>query len=145
MAVSRLIRGRSPDQRIAEVWHVGARNAVPCRPLYLRGRPALQLEDAVPVMPPPRASVAAVAATRRDGVWPFDADVRLIKVQRVAPLLTPGREPEPLKVELMEEREPVVHLLERQVFRADPRAFVEHSAHPVARPFPLRERRDGAL
>src|SRR5688572_16660382 len=98
---------RTPDQGVAVVWHVRPRHAVQRRPCDLRWRPPLDLEDAVAVIPPAGAPVAAVATARRDGIRAFDADVCLVEVEGIAPLFPACREPEALQVELMEEGEAV--------------------------------------
>src|SRR5437763_11699253 len=101
------------------------RHAVARRPFNLRRRPPLDLEDTVAVVPPAGAPVPVVAAARRNGVRTLDADVRLVEVEGVAPLLAARGEAEALEVELVEEGEAVVHVLERQVVRPDAGALVE--------------------
>src|ERR1700683_4787801 len=99
----RLNGGRgTPNQRIACIWHRSAGDADLGLFLDLRGRPPLQLENAVPMVPPAGASVPVVAAARGNRIRPFDADICLVEVESIAPLLSTGGEPQPLQVELVE-------------------------------------------
>src|SRR5262249_41402673 len=139
-AAGALVGTRTPDQGVAVVRHMRPRHAVERRTLDLRRRPPLDLEDAVAVVPPACAPVPVVATARRNGVRALDANVCLVEVEGVAPLLPARGEPEALKVELVEEGESVVHVLERQVIWPDAGALVEDPPHPVACPFPLIER-----
>src|SRR5713101_9349648 len=97
------------------------------------------------MVPPTGASIAAVAATWGDGIRSLDADIRLVEVQCVAPLLPSSGKPQAFQVELVKEGKPIVHIFEGQIFRADPRALIEHPTHLVAGPFPLSKGRNGTL
>src|SRR6202158_3396739 len=122
------LNGRSgaPNQRVAGVGHRSTGDADLGLFLDLRGRPPLQLEDAVPMVPPAGASVPVVAAAGGNRIRPFDAYICLVEVKSIAPLLSTGGEPQPLQVELVEQREAVVHVLERQIVGAGARPLREN-------------------
>jgi hypothetical protein len=58
----------APNQRVAVVGHGSTGDADLGLFLDLRGRPPLQLEDAVPMVPPAGASVPVVAAAGGNGI-----------------------------------------------------------------------------
>src|SRR5215469_16830732 len=127
----------APNQCVTGVGHGSTGDADLSLFLDLRGRSPLQLEDAVPMVPPAGASVPVVAAARGNRIRPLNADIRLVEVKRIAPLLSTGSEPQSLQVELVEESKAVVHVFERQIVGADARAFVENPPHSVGALFPL--------
>src|ERR1700722_1556356 len=127
----------APNQRVAGIGHRSAGDADLCLLLDLRGRSPLQLEDAVPMVPPAGASVSVVTTAGGNGIRSFDADIGLVEVKSIAPLLTTGGEPQPLEGELMEQGEAIVHVFERQIVGADARAFIENPPHAVGALFPL--------
>src|SRR5580704_9308578 len=135
----------APNQRVAGVWHRSTGDTDLGLFLDLRGRPPLQLEDAVPMVPPAGASVPVVAATGRNGIRPLNADIRLVEIKSIASLLSTSSEPQPLQVELVEQGEAIVHIFERQIVGADARAFVENPPHAVGALFPLLQRGREAL
>ena len=55
------------------------------------------------MVPPAGASVPIVAAAGGNGIRPLNADIRLVEVKSIAPLLSTGSEPQPLQVELVEQ------------------------------------------
>src|SRR5215469_1434353 len=130
----------APNQRVTGVGHGSTGDAYLSLFLDLRGRPPLQLEDAVPMIPPAGASVPVVAAAGGNGIRTLNADIRLVEVKSIAPLLSTGGVPQPLQMELVEQGETVVHVFERQIIGANPRAFVEDPPHAVGALFPLLQR-----
>src|SRR5271154_1727115 len=134
----------APNQRVAHVGHGSTGDADLGLFLDLRGRPPLQLEDAVPMIPPAGASVPVVAAAGGNGIRSLNADIRLVEVKSIATLLSTGGEPQPLQVELVKQGEAVVHVFERQIVGTDARAFVENPPHAVAALFPLLQGGRGA-
>src|SRR6516225_4418817 len=126
----------APNQRVAGVGHGSTGDADLGLSFDLRGGPPLQLKDAIPMVPPAGAPVPVVAAAGRNGIRSLNADIRLVKVKCVAPLLSTGSEPQSLQVELVEQGEAVVHVFERQIIGTDARAFVKDPPHAVAALFP---------
>src|SRR5260370_35584153 len=88
----------APNQRVAHVGHGSTGDADLGLFLDLRGRPPLQLEDGVPMIPPAGASVPVVAAARGNRIRPFNADIRLVEGKSIAPLLSTRSEPQTLHV-----------------------------------------------
>ena len=85
-------------------------------------RPSLQLLDAVGMHPETAAAAPDVAAAGRNWVRPLNTDIRLVKVQGFAEFNAPVAES--LQVELVEQREAIIHVFEGEVGRGDPGALV---------------------
>jgi len=132
----KLVWAGTPYDKVAARRRGATRDTNLSRFRYLPGaRPSLDLLNAIGAHPGSRASTAGVAAAGGDGIWPLNADIRLVEVQGFPPLDT-GK-PQALYVALVEEGVAVVHVFKGEITGGDPGALVDLTSRAVGDRFDL--------